>query len=99
MDEHSDFETAFRPGAKFLDSDGNVQTIRVVAMGELPLRSGEVALGDPATGLAAMAGPAGALPSGSYPVDLAVIDYPDHDSRVAVARLRFSDAPVERWAE
>lgn len=99
MDEHSDFEAAFRPGARFLDSDGNVLTIRIVSMGELPLRSGKVALGDPLTGLAAMAGPAGALPSGSFPVELAVVDYPHHDSRVAVARLRLSNAPIDRWVK
>jgi hypothetical protein len=99
MDVHSDFEAAFRPGGKFLDSDGNVLTIRIVAMGDLPLRSGKVALGDPFTGLAAMAGPAGALPSGSFPVELAVVDYPHHDSRVAVARVRFSNAKIDHWAQ
>src|SRR6187549_371587 len=96
---HTDFEAAFAGSTRYVDADGDTLATRVVEIGELALRSGSVAVGDPFTGLAAMPGPTGPLPAGSYPVDVCVVTYPNDDRRIAVARLRLADRPARRWVE
>jgi hypothetical protein len=96
---HTDFEAAFDGGTRFVDADGARLATHVAVIGELALRSGSVAVGDPFTNLAAIPGPGGPLPAGAYPVDACVITYPGGDRRIAVARLRLADAPPRRWGE
>lgn len=75
----------------------------VVRLGELPIASGALALGDGFTGLSSTSPPEGVIPVGSYPVDVALARYLDEgsfeagDERIAAARVRFSNEPVARW--
>lgn len=96
---HTDFDASFGEARRFVDADGATLATRVVTIGTLALPSGSVAVGDPFTGLAAMTGPNGPLPPGAYPVDVCVVTYPNHDQRVAAARLRLRDVPAKRWVE
>jgi len=97
LDVYTDFEAAFAGGTRYVDGDGEVLATRVVEVGKLALRSGTVAVGDPFTNLAAMPGPNGLLPAGTYPVDICVVTYPNNDRRIAVARLRLADRPARQW--
>jgi hypothetical protein len=97
MTVHADFDAAFTAGARFVDSDGDELVARIVEVGVLSLRTGRIAIGDPLTGLLAMSGPGGPLPSGDFAVEVAVVGYPNGDARVAAARVRFADRPAKRW--
>jgi hypothetical protein len=94
---HTDFDAAFLGGTRYVDGDGEVLATRVVEVGELTLRSGTVAIGDPFTNLVPMPGPDGALPAGGYPVDVCVVTYPNDDRRIAVARLKLAERPASHW--
>ncbi len=102
---HADFDTAFRDGARLEDADRMRMHLRVVRLGDLPVASGRLAVGDAFTGLAALAPPAGRIPDGSYPIDLALVHYDDDgvcqrgDARIAAARIAFSAQPVARWLQ
>jgi hypothetical protein len=85
---------------------GDVRLVTSVALlGELPVASGAIAVGDGFTGLSPAKPPSGAIPRGSYPVDVSLARYEDDgfcaagDVRLAVARIRFSREPVVAWVE
>ncbi|MFN9811171.1 MAG: DUF4241 domain-containing protein [Deltaproteobacteria bacterium] len=95
---------AFTEGLTLKDNDGVRWRTRVVQLGELPLTSGAVALGDPATGLAPARPPSGTIAVGSYPVDLALAETLEDggfltkgDVRSTSARIRFGEGEVASW--
>lgn len=87
---------AFTDGAKLRSTSGDEITIRVEAIGELVLPSGNVIACEPF-------GLPGDLPfirrvaPGRYPVRLSLACFPDDDVRVACAKLELSQEPVIRW--
>jgi hypothetical protein len=96
---HTDFAAAFRDGATFMDNDGRRLKVERLDVGELEIRSGTVALGDPFTEMGPAAPPQGTVARGRYRVDLSVVRYPEGDRYVAAARLTFRDAPVAAWVK
>lgn len=101
---HTDFDAAFSDGLTLVDNDGVRWRTRVVRLGELPIRSGAVALGDAFTGLSPTRPPVGAIPEGSYSVDLALAETLDDggfltkgDVRSSVARIRFGEGTIDSW--
>jgi hypothetical protein len=104
-DVHADFDLSFRDGARLVDGDGNPHCLTLHRLGELPIESGGIGLGDAFTGLSRVVPPNGALPSGRYPVELSLVRYEADavcsrgDVRVAAARIVLSSEPVTSWVE
>lgn len=100
---HSDFDVAFSDGLTLLDHDGMRLVTSVVTLGELPISSGALGVGDFFTGMSKTSPPSGVIARGSYPVDLSLVRFLDDgfcsagDVRVAVARIRFSREQAVRW--
>jgi hypothetical protein len=98
---HTDFDVAFQEGTTLRDNDGVIYVTALTALGDLPVASGAVSLGDVFTGLSPARPPSGAIPRGSYPVDLALVRIASEggagtkgDVRVAAARIRFREGPA-----
>jgi len=89
------FTIAFEDGGRAVSSFGDVRFYRQ-PLGELYLPSGRIAACDPFVD-PEVAPFARAVPSGRYPVDLAVARFDDGDERVAAARLRFGVGEPARW--
>ena len=90
------FTIAFADGARAASSFGDVHFYRQ-PLGELYLPSGRIAACDPFVDPEA-APFARRVPSGRYPVDLAVARFDgDGDERVAAARVRFGVGEPSRW--
>lgn len=96
---HSSFADTFTTGRRFVhESDGAIaMTTQVI--GELAVPTGRIIAGDPfTTDFEAANEPlAGAAPTGVFPVELALANYDDGDTRVACARVRFAVRPAVRW--
>lgn len=89
------FELAFRPGWQARLGDRSVG-FRIFDAGQLRLTSGRIKACDPFVGMEHR--PFTPLvPKGDFPVRLALVDGGVDDSRVALARVDFSPAPVVRW--
>jgi hypothetical protein len=87
---------AFADGARAASSFGDVRFYRQ-PLGELYLPSGQIAACDPYVD-PEVTPFARAVPSGRYPVDLAVARFDgDGDERVAAARVRFGVGEPARW--
>src|SRR5690606_29489682 len=99
------FDKAFTPGFVVTTRDTyqgetRVETVpfRVVAAGSLKLPSGRVCAADPFIALTDAKPFSQQVPSGVFPVRLAVADFPSGGLRVAFARVDFSAKPVVRWS-
>jgi len=90
----------FRPGSQHRLDTGVTATAEVVPAGSLQLPTGRLVAVDPSwlhPGPAPLVGPfTMAAPSGTYPLELAVLRWKD-DHRVAAARLTITDRPVTAW--
>ena len=90
------FTIAFADGARAASSFGDLRFYRQ-PLGELYLPSGRVAACDPFVDPEVVPF-ARVVPSGRYPVDLAVARFDgDGDERVAAARVRFGVGEPARW--
>lgn len=102
---HTDFEQAFRDGARLVDGDGNLHTMSVHRMGELAITSGAIGVGDAFTGLSRAVPPSGMIQKGSHPVELSLVRYEADgvcqrgDVRIAAARIVLLGAEVASWVE
>lgn len=99
------FDRAFAPGFSVETHDSykgqtRVETVpfRVADAGTLTVPSGRVCAADPFVALADARPFTQAVPTGAFPVRLAVGNFPSGGVRVAFARVFFTDAPVVRWA-
>lgn len=77
-----------------------VETVpfRIVEAGSLKLPSGRICVADPFIALTDARPLAQPTPTGTFPVRLAVADFPTGGLRVAFARVDFSGTPVARWS-
>jgi hypothetical protein len=88
---------AFQPG--FVgEADDKRYPVRVVALGAVDLPSGRVVLADPFIVSDRDKPLTLSFPPGRYPVELAVADAGESGQRVALARLKLSDAPTVKWS-
>jgi hypothetical protein len=99
------FDKAFAPGftvttRSTYQGETRVETVpfKVVEAGLLTVPSGRVAAADPFIALTDAKPFSQAVPGGTYPVRLAVGDFPSGGVRVAFARVDFSTRPVVRWS-
>ncbi len=99
------FDKAFAPGFSVetqsaFEGETRVERVpfRLVQAGGLKLPSGQVCATDPFIALADAKPFTQAVPAGTFPVRLAVADFPSGGTRVAFARVDFSEARVVRWA-
>lgn len=102
---HTAFDKAFTPGFTVttrtkLNGETVVETVpfKVVEAGTLKLPSGRLSAADPFIALSDAKPFAQPVPSGTFPVRLAVGDFPSGGTRVTFARIDFSGAPVVRWS-
>lgn len=75
---------------------------RVITIGKLKITSGQICAADPFVQLEATKPFKQPVPSGEFPVRLAVADHPAGkvtDTRVAFARVDFSNRPVVTWRQ
>ncbi|MDQ8697168.1 DUF4241 domain-containing protein [Hyphomicrobium sp. LHD-15] len=99
------FDQAFVPGFSLetrdtFQGETRIERVpfRIVEAGALKLPSGQVCATDPFIALAEAKPFTQAVPAGTFPVRLAVGDFPSGGIRVAFARVDFSEARVVRWA-
>jgi hypothetical protein len=103
------FDKAFEPGFKAETEedlgDGTteprVTAFRVIGIGKVIITSGRIAAADPFVGLQTAKPFTQAVPTGAFPVRLAVGDHPageTKDNRVSLARVDFTDRPTVRWS-
>lgn len=99
------FDAAFAPGFKVttrdtLDGETRVETVpfRIVDAGPLLVPSGRVSAADPFIALSDALPFTQTIPIGTFPVRLAVGEFPAGGLRVAFARVDFSSERVARWA-
>ncbi|MCC7253775.1 DUF4241 domain-containing protein [Hyphomicrobium sp.] len=99
------FEKAFLPGFTVttrdeLQGETRVETVRfrVVEAGEVKLPSGRICAADPFIALTDAKPFTQRTPSGTFPVRLAVADFPSGGLRVAFARVDFKQASIKRWS-
>lgn len=87
--------SAFGAGAR-ASADGKPVEFSTVAIGQIDIPSGRMVVCDP---FACEPGIpfTKRVPTGRFPVQLAVTRTPSGEQRVAYARIRFSDRPVVRW--
>ncbi len=78
-------------------ADKDRYPVRTVRVGELNLSSGRLHALDPLVFVGDSEPFALNVPPGRYPVDLAVADAGESGQRVALARVKFSDAPATGW--
>jgi len=83
-----------------IDGEARVETVpfRLLEAGMLKLPSGRISVADPFVALTESKPLDQAVPAGSFPVRLAVAEFPAGGLRVAFARVDFSQAPVARWS-
>jgi hypothetical protein len=93
--EHTNFEQAFRDGARFELSDGTA-IVHPRQIAELVVTSGEIVACDPLT-MPDTPAFTTRVPPGRYPVVLSIAHLADGDQRVACAKVDFSAHPVARW--
>ena len=96
---HAAFADAFRAGARFVHPRDGELTIAVHPLGELSVRSGRLAACDPfdADWAARDDGFVRRVPTGRFPVELAIVCSLAQSARVAAARVRLADRPAVRW--
>jgi hypothetical protein len=99
------FDKAFVRGFSVTTRDDykgetRIETVpfRVVEAGALKLPSGRICVADPFVFLTDAKPLTQQVPVGTFPVRLAVADFPSGGLRVAFARVDFSNAPVARWS-
>ena len=99
------FDKSFVPGFAVTARDEykgetRVETVpfRVVEAGALKLPSGRISVADPFVFLTEAKPLAQQVPAGTFPVRLAVADFPSGGLRVAFARVDFRRAPIARWS-
>jgi hypothetical protein len=99
VDAHAPFADAFRPGARFEHARHGALTMAVHALGHLTIRSGRLAACDPfvADWAARDDGFVRRVPTGRFPVDLAIVRDGRGDERVAAARVRLAERAAVRW--
>lgn len=89
------FELAYAPGWHVAVGESDVR-FRIFDAGRLRIASGRVKACDPFVGMGH--GPfTAAVPSGAFPVRLALVEGGIDSGRVAFARVDFSAEPVARW--
>lgn len=71
---------------------------RAVNAGSVNLPSGRISAADPFIALSDAKPFAQPVPKGTFPVRLAVADFPSGGLRIAFARVDFSDEPIARWS-
>lgn len=99
------FDKAFTAGFTVTKRDTyngetRVETVpfKVVEAGSVKLPSGRICAADPFIALTDAKPFTQVVPTGVFPVRLAVGDFPSGGVRVAFARVAFSNAPVVRWS-
>ena len=99
------FDKAFAPGFAVTTRDtfeGETRVERVpfkvVDAGSVKLPSGRICAADPFVALTHAVPFAQQVPRGTFPVRLAVADFPSGGLRVTFARVDFTAAPVARWS-
>jgi hypothetical protein len=99
------FDKAFIPGFSVTDrSEYQGQTrveqvpFKVVSAGNLVIVSGRICAADPFVQLSDRPAFTQAVPNGSFPVRLAVAEFPTGGLRTALARVHFKSTPVVRWS-
>jgi hypothetical protein len=99
------FDKAFATGFSVETRDefqgqARVETVpfKVVAAGSLKLPSGRICAADPFIALTDAKSFKQAIPAGTFPVRLAVANFPSGGNRVAFARVDFGLAPIVRWS-
>lgn len=101
----TDFDVAFTEGTTLVDEDGTRWQTRVVSLGEIPIGTGAVAVGDPIeSGLDATRPPSGTLAPGNYPFELALAEtldaselYEQGTVQSSAARIRFGEGSIASW--
>lgn len=99
------FDKAFSPGFTVeTEEERNGKTVtekvpfRVVNAGALKLPSGRISVADPFIALSDAKPLEQPVPAGTYPVRLAVADFPMGGLRIAFARVDFKDTAIARWS-
>lgn len=99
------FDKAFSPGLTVTIRDEykgetRVETVpfKIVQAGSIKLPSGAICAADPFVALTDAKPFAQRTPTGTFPVRLAVAHFPSGGTRVAFARVYFTEAPVTRWS-
>lgn len=99
------FDKAFSTGFTVetrdeFDGKVRVETVpfAVVAAGSLKLPSGRVCAADPFIALSDAKPLQQTVPTGTFPVRLAVANFPSGGHRVAFARVDFKPANISRWS-
>lgn len=89
------FSQAFDPGFTVTPPDGPI-TLSRIEIGKLGVPSGRIVACDPfiCDRIEAFSR---RVPTGKFPVQLAVARLSQDDERVAFARILFADRPAERW--
>jgi hypothetical protein len=96
---HSPFADAFVDGARFRGASGDVIEMRVVALGDLRVPTGRLCVADPLTTNYGQPNVplAREVPTGSFPVEIAVAMLANGDQRVACARVRLRALHAVHW--
>ncbi|WP_072391563.1 DUF4241 domain-containing protein [Hyphomicrobium sp. CS1GBMeth3] len=99
------FDKAFEPGFAVTTRDAykgetRVETVpfKIVEAGSVKLPSGAICAADPFIALTDAKPFAQRTPTGTFPVRLAVADFPSGGVRVAFARVDFTSRPIARWS-
>lgn len=99
------FDKTFAPGFSAetkteLQGEALVEKVpfKVVEAGRLKLPSGQICAADPFVALSDATPFTQHVPTGDFPVRLAVGEFPSGGSRVTFARVDFKSTPITRWS-